>query len=67
VQLIEQEPGIYDKGQPDYARQDKLDLAWERISHELEESGRCIYIKPELIIGPKYRICLLKQCKQLLQ
>jgi hypothetical protein len=29
VQLIEQEPGIYDKRHPDYARQDKIDLAWE--------------------------------------
>jgi hypothetical protein len=33
VQLIEQEPGIYDKRHPDYARQDKTDLAWERIYH----------------------------------
>jgi hypothetical protein len=33
--LIEQEPRIYD---PDYARQDKIDLAWERISHETKES-----------------------------
>jgi hypothetical protein len=32
VQLTEQEPGIYDKRHPDYARQDKTDLAWERIS-----------------------------------
>jgi hypothetical protein len=33
VQLIEQRPGIYDKCHTDYARQDKTDLAWERISH----------------------------------
>jgi hypothetical protein len=33
VQLIEQEPGVYDKCHADYARQDKIDLAWERISH----------------------------------
>jgi hypothetical protein len=39
VQSIEQEPGIYDKRHPDYARQDKIDLAWERISHETKESG----------------------------
>jgi hypothetical protein len=38
VQLIEQEPGIHDKRQQDYARQDKIDLAWERISHETKES-----------------------------
>jgi hypothetical protein len=39
VQLIEQEPGIYDNCHPDSARQDKIDLAWERISHEMKESG----------------------------
>jgi hypothetical protein len=27
VQLIEQEPGIFDKRHPDYARQDNIDLA----------------------------------------
>jgi hypothetical protein len=43
-QLIEQEPGIYDKRHPDYARWDKIDLAWERIYHEMKESGMCIYI-----------------------
>jgi hypothetical protein len=39
VQLIEQKPGIYDKRHPDYARQDELDLAWERISHETESGS----------------------------
>jgi hypothetical protein len=39
VQLIEQESGIYDKRHSGYARQDKIDLAWERISHETKESG----------------------------
>jgi hypothetical protein len=33
VQLIDQEPNIYDKCHQDNARQDKIDLAWERISH----------------------------------
>jgi hypothetical protein len=33
VQLTEQEPGMYDKRHPDYARRDKVHLAWERISH----------------------------------
>jgi hypothetical protein len=41
VQLTEQEPGIYDKSYPDYARQDKTDLTWEKISHEME-SGICV-------------------------
>jgi hypothetical protein len=36
VQLIEQKPGIYDICHADYARQDKINLAWERISHEME-------------------------------
>jgi hypothetical protein len=39
VQLIEQEPHIYDKCHPDYARQANFFLAWERISREMEESG----------------------------
>jgi hypothetical protein len=39
VQLIGQEPGIYDKCHPVCARQDKIDLAWERISHETKEFG----------------------------
>jgi hypothetical protein len=34
VQLIEQELGIYDKLQPEYARRGKIDLSWEIISHE---------------------------------
>jgi hypothetical protein len=39
VHLIEQDPGIYDKRHPDYARLYKIVLAWERISHETKESG----------------------------
>jgi hypothetical protein len=39
VQLTEQEPGIYDKRHPGYARQVKIDLAWERISHETKKPG----------------------------
>jgi hypothetical protein len=44
IQLIEQEPGIYDKRHPDYARRDKIDLACERISHEMKEFGMYMYI-----------------------
>jgi hypothetical protein len=44
VQLIEKEPGIYDKRHLDYARRDKVDLAWEKISHEMKESGMCVYV-----------------------
>jgi hypothetical protein len=39
VQLTQQEPGIHDKRHADCARRDKIDLAWERISHEMKESG----------------------------
>jgi hypothetical protein len=41
VQLIEQEPDIYiyDKCHATYGGQDKIDLAWGRISHETKESG----------------------------
>jgi hypothetical protein len=38
VQLIEQEPGVYDKRHPDSARREKIDWAWERISYEKKES-----------------------------
>jgi hypothetical protein len=33
MKLIEQESGIYDKCHSDYAMRNKIDLAWERISH----------------------------------
>jgi hypothetical protein len=36
VQLIEQEPGTYDKGHSDFARQDKMDLGWDRIYHGMK-------------------------------
>jgi hypothetical protein len=39
VQLIEQEPGIHDKCHVDYARQNKMHLTWEIISHEIKETG----------------------------
>jgi hypothetical protein len=32
VQSIEQEPCIYEKCHADHDMQDKIDLAWERIS-----------------------------------
>jgi hypothetical protein len=38
AQLNEQEPCIYDKCHADYARRDKIEWAWERISHEMKES-----------------------------
>jgi hypothetical protein len=43
VQLIEQEPSLYDKSHPDYARRDKMDLAWGRIAREMSESGMYIF------------------------
>jgi hypothetical protein len=39
VQLTEQEPGIYDKHHSNYARRDKIDSAWERISYETKKPG----------------------------
>jgi hypothetical protein len=39
VQLAEQKPGMCDKCHADYDRRDKIYLAWERISHEMKESG----------------------------
>jgi hypothetical protein len=43
VHLTEQEPGIYDKRHPDYARQDKTDFAWESISDD--KKGVWIQVK----------------------
>jgi hypothetical protein len=40
VHLIRQEPGIHDKWHQDDVRRDKTDLAWERISHEMESGSR---------------------------
>jgi hypothetical protein len=39
VPLTEEELGIYDKRQADYARQNVIILVWERISHETKASG----------------------------
>jgi hypothetical protein len=39
-----QEPAIYDKRHADYARRDKIDMAWERITDRMEESGMCVYV-----------------------
>jgi hypothetical protein len=39
MQLIAQELGIYERRHPDYDWQNKIDLVWERISHETKESG----------------------------
>jgi hypothetical protein len=36
VQLTGHELGIHDKRHADCARRDKIDLAWERISHEIK-------------------------------
>jgi hypothetical protein len=44
VQLIQQEPGLYHKRHPDCARRDKIDLASERVSNEMKESGKCVYV-----------------------
>jgi hypothetical protein len=38
VQLTEQEHGVYDRCHADCARQDKIDLACERIPHEMKKS-----------------------------
>jgi hypothetical protein len=39
VQLTEQKPGICDKSRSDYARRNKIYLAWETFSHEMKKSG----------------------------
>jgi len=39
VQLNDQVPGLYEKSHPDHTQRDKVDLAWERISHDIREHG----------------------------
>jgi hypothetical protein len=57
VQLTEKEPGIYDKRHPDYTRRNKIDLAWERISHEMKESATCVYVYIlSCVLMTKYRV-----------
>jgi hypothetical protein len=36
VQLVEQEPGIYDERHPHYAGQDIIGMAWQRTSREMK-------------------------------
>jgi hypothetical protein len=57
VQLIEHEPGICSKRWPDYGRQGKIDLAWERISHETKESGSWLS-SSEIVSRSQYRLVL---------
>jgi hypothetical protein len=52
VQLIEQEPGIYDKCHPDYTRLDKIDLGWERVLR-IVESGRVFGVLPGGLPSPR--------------
>jgi len=51
VQLIELEPGL--NIHSDYAWRDKVDLVWERISHEMKERGRYIFFWLKFIIKLK--------------
>jgi hypothetical protein len=44
VQLMEKEPGTHDKRHPDSVRRDTVELTWEKISHEMKESGMCVYV-----------------------
>jgi hypothetical protein len=39
MQLTELELGIYVRCHPDYAKQDEIAMAWERISHEMDSGG----------------------------
>jgi hypothetical protein len=43
VQLTEQKSGTYEECYQDYARQEKIEFAWERISHEMKKSGMYVY------------------------
>jgi hypothetical protein len=41
---------------PDYARRDEVDLAWEKISHEMKECGMCLYVCMYIIIETYNRL-----------
>jgi hypothetical protein len=62
VQLIEQEPDVYNKRHPDTARQDKIDLAWERISHQ-KEPGSWLS-SSEKIYAPQFKLFQKTGCTQ---
>jgi hypothetical protein len=55
VQLIEQEPGMYDKLHADYDKQVKIYLTWERIVHEMKESGFRLS-SFETILAPQFKL-----------
>jgi hypothetical protein len=48
VRLIEQEPSIYDKSHPDYARRDKVHLASEKNSHKMNGSDMCVNVRRQV-------------------
>lgn len=43
VQFTVQKQGLYDHSHPDYAQGDKVDLVWEKISHEITQPGTYIF------------------------
>jgi hypothetical protein len=67
VQLTEQEPEIYDKRRPDCARRDKIDLAGEKGSHEMNESGMCVYVYIHIITKSYNEIKILNMSAKTMQ
>ena len=39
VHLTDQGSSLYEKSHSNYTQRDKVDLAWERISHDIREHG----------------------------
>ena len=39
IHLTDQGPSLYEKSHSNYTQRDKVDLAWERISHDIREHG----------------------------
>jgi hypothetical protein len=56
---------MHDKRHPDFARQGKTDLAWERISHETKESGSRLS-SFETIQAPQFKLARNNGCTQCL-
>ena len=49
IELVNEQPGLYDKSQKDYKNKQKSDVTWQKFGAELEISGMLFtYISPAL-------------------
>jgi len=55
IQLNDQVPGLYENSHPDHTQRDKVDLTWERISHDIREHG-ILWLKLHRIVKESWLI-----------